>query len=221
MSFNKVAAFFDFDKTLMEVESGRMAMKWMWDRRIILPGYMLKVLAARILNKLNVLSEERLIEIMLTFYKGRKLDNFRQGSDQFYQEYLKPRLAPAIIQRVNFHRKEGHFLVLVSASLRYLLEPVVADLGFDLLLCTDLEEGENGLLTGRPKGPVCIEENKKTITLKITGEYDLDLENSYAYGDSESDLPLLGLVGHPHVVEPSSALAKVASSRGWTVLTHR
>ncbi|MEA3471513.1 MAG: HAD-IB family hydrolase [Thermodesulfobacteriota bacterium] len=221
MSFKKVAAFFDFDKTLIEVESGRMAMKWMWDRRMILPGYMLKVLAARILNKLNVLSEERLIEIMLTFYKGRKLDNFRQGSEQFYKEYLKPYLAPAIIQRVNFHRKEGHFLVLVSASIRYLLEPVVADLGFDLLLCTDLEEGENGLLTGRPKGPICIEENKRIITLKIADEYGLDLDNSYAYGDSKSDLPLLDLVGHPHVIQPSSALAKVATSRGWPVLTHR
>jgi len=221
MGSKKVAAFFDFDKTLVEVESGRMAFMWMWNQRMILPGYMLKVLAARILNKLNVLSEERLIEIMLTFYRGRKLETFRQGSEQFYQEYLKPHLAPVIIQRVNFHRKEGHFLVLVSASIRYLLEPVVADLGFDLLLCTDLEEGESGVLTGRPKGPVCIEENKRTITLKIAGEYGLDLENSYAYGDSKSDLPLLDLVGHPHVVEPSNALAKVAATRGWTVLTHR
>jgi putative phosphoserine phosphatase/1-acylglycerol-3-phosphate O-acyltransferase len=221
MSFKKVAAFFDFDKTIIEVESGRMAMKWMWDRRIILPGFVLKVLAAKILNKLNLLSEERLIETMLTFYRGRKLDNFRQGSKQFYQEYLQPYLAPAIIQRIDFHKKEGHFLVLVSASLRYLLEPVVDDLGFDLLLCTDLEEGKDGLLTGRPKGPVCIEENKRTITLKMADEYGLDLENSYAYGDSESDLPLLNLVGHPHVIEPSNSLARVAARRGWPVLTHR
>jgi HAD superfamily hydrolase (TIGR01490 family) len=188
---------------------------------MILPGYTLKVLAARGLNKLNVISEERLLKIMLTFYKGRKLDDFRQGSGQFYQEYLRPHLAPAIIQRVNFHRSEGHFLVLVSASLRYLLEPVVADLGFDLLLCTDLEEGGNGLLTGRPKGPICIEENKRKITLKIAQEYGLNLEKSYAYGDSHSDLPLLELVGHPHVVEPASSLAKVAAGRGWPVLTHR
>jgi HAD superfamily hydrolase (TIGR01490 family) len=221
MSEKKIAALFDFDKTIIEVESGRMAMKWMWDRRMILPGFMLKVLAARILNKMNVLSEERLIEIMLTFYTGRKLDTFRQGSEQFYQEYLKPHLAPAIIRRVNFHKTEGHFLVLVSASIRYLLEPVVADLGFDLLLCTDLEEGEDGLLTGRPKGPVCIEENKRTITLTIADEYGLDLEGSYAYGDSKSDLPLLDLVGHPNVIGPSTALAKVAARRGWPVLTHR
>jgi len=221
MSVKKVAAFFDFDKTLIEVESGRMAMKWMWDRRMILPGYMMKVVAARILNKLNVFSEERLIEIMLTFYRGRNLDDFRQGAEQFYQEYLKPHLAPAIIRRAAFHKQEGHFLVLVSASIRYLLEPVVADLGFDLLLCTDLEEGEDGLLTGRSKGPVCIEENKRTITLKIADECGLDLENSYAYGDSKSDLPLLDLVGHPHVVQPSNALAKVATARGWAVLTHR
>jgi putative phosphoserine phosphatase/1-acylglycerol-3-phosphate O-acyltransferase len=220
MSSEKVAAFFDFDKTLIEVESGRMAFKWMWDRRMILPGYMLKVVAARILNKLSVLSEERLIEIMLTFYKGRKLDNFRQGSERFYQEYLKPHLAPAIVSWLASHKEEGHLLVLISASLRYLLEPVVDDLGFDILLCTDLEEGENGLLTGRPKGHVCIKENKKIITLKIAEEYGINLEKSYAYGDSEADLPLLELVGNPRVVEPSPVLEKIADERGWPVLTY-
>jgi phosphoserine phosphatase len=47
-------------------------------------------------------------------------------------------------------------LVLISGSIRYLVEPVVADLGFHHLLCTDLEIGPDGLLTGKAKGPLCL-----------------------------------------------------------------
>ena len=221
MNTKKVAAFFDFDQTLIEVETGRMAMEWMRDNRMILPGFMLKVLTANVLYKLGLLSEERMVRVMLTFYKGRKLEDFRKDSGKFYREYLQPYLAPAIVSRVEFHREMGHLLVLISASLRYLLEPVMDDLGFDVLLCTDLEEGENGLLTGRPIWPVCIKEHKKAVTLKIAREYGLNLEESYAYGDSHSDLPLLELVGHPHAVEPSPLLEKIARQRAWPILSYR
>jgi putative phosphoserine phosphatase/1-acylglycerol-3-phosphate O-acyltransferase len=220
MNTTEIAAFFDFDQTLIEVETGRMAMKWMRDKRMILPGYMLKVLIANVLYKLGLLSEERMVRVMLTFYKGRKLEDFRQGSKKFYREYLQPHLAPAILSRVAFHKERGHLLILISASLRYLLEPVVDDLGFDVLLCTDLEE-ENGILTGRPTWPVCIKEHKKAVTLKIAREYGLNLEESYAYGDSHSDLPLLELVGHPYAVEPSPLLEKIARQRAWPVLSYR
>ncbi|HOO89683.1 MAG TPA: HAD family hydrolase [Syntrophales bacterium] len=221
MNTTKVAAFFDFDQTLVEVETGRMAMQWMRDNRMILPGFMLKVLIANVLYKLGILSEERMLRVMLTFYKGRKLDDFRKGSENFYREYLQPHLAPAILSRVAFHKERGHLLVLISASLRYLLEPVMEDLGFDVLLCTDLEEGKDGLLTGRPTWPVCIREHKKEFTLKIAREYGLNLEESYAYGDSHSDLPLLELVGHPHAVEPSPLLETIARQRGWPILSYR
>jgi len=221
MNAKKVAAFFDFDQTLIEVETGRMAMEWMRDNRMILPGFMLRVLTANVLYKLGLLSEERMVRVMLTFYKGKKLEDFRKGSEKFYREYLQPYLAPAILSRVEFHRERGHLLVLISASLRYLLEPVMNDLGFDVLLCTDLEEGENGLLTGRPIWPVCIKDHKKSVTLKIAREYGLNLEQAYAYGDSHSDLPLLELVGHPHAVEPSPLLEKIARQREWPILSYR
>ena len=43
---NQVAAFFDFDETLLEVESGRMGLQWLWDRRLLHLGYIIKVQAA-------------------------------------------------------------------------------------------------------------------------------------------------------------------------------
>jgi HAD superfamily hydrolase (TIGR01490 family) len=218
---SQIAAFFDFDETLLQVASGRLGIQWLWDRRMVPLGYILKIQAAYFFYHLRLLSDERMVRILLTFYKKKQLTDFEKGAENFYREYLKPHLAPRILSRVNSHKNEGHLLVLISGSVRYLLEPVIRDLEFDHLLCTDLEVGQDGLMTGKPKGLVCVEQNKKKLALKLAENIGLDLENSYAYGNHQSDLPLLEIVGHPHVVEPTHILKKVARQRSWPILTFR
>ncbi|MEJ2220175.1 MAG: HAD-IB family hydrolase [Desulfobacterales bacterium] len=207
---NHIAAFFDFDETLLDVESGRLGIQWLWDRRLVPFGYILKILTANFLYKRRLLSDERMVKTMLTFYRKKRLADFQKGADNFYTSYLKPHLAPGILSRVRFHKEEGHLLVLISGSVRYLLEPVVRDLEFDHLLCTDLEVDKNGLMTGKPADLVCVDHNKKILTLKLAQQLELDLEKSYAYGNHHSDLPLLETVGNPHAVEPNSILEKIA-----------
>jgi HAD superfamily hydrolase (TIGR01490 family) len=218
---NHIAAFFDFDETLLEVESGRLGLQWLWDRRLVPLGYILKIMGAYFLYQRRLLSDERMVKIMLTFYRKKRLADFQKGADNFYKSYLKPHLAPGILSRVHLHKQEGHLLVLISGSVRYLLEPVVRDLKFDHLLCTDLEVDNNGLMTGKPADLVCVDHNKKVLTLKLAQQLKLDLEKSYAYGNHHSDLPLLETVGNPHVVEPNSILEKIAHQRAWPILGYR
>ena len=47
--------------------------------------------------------------------------------------------------------------------------------------------------------------------------HDLDLTESFAYGDSIADLPMLETVGHPRVVNPDKKLSAVAKKRGWPI----
>lgn len=218
---SQIAAFFDFDKTLLEVESGRLGIQWLRDRRMLPPGYILKIQLANFFYKRRLLSEERMVRILLTFYKERRFLDFQKGAENFYREYLKPHLAPRILSRVRFHKKEGHRLILISGSVRYMLEPVIKDLEFDYLLCTNLEVGPDGRMTGKPKGLVCVDHNKKKLTLTLAESIGLDLANSFAYGNHQSDLPLLEIVGHPHAVEPTDILKKVARQRSWPILRFR
>jgi HAD superfamily phosphoserine phosphatase-like hydrolase len=109
-------------------------------------------------------------------------------------------------------------LILISGSIRYMLKPVVEDIGFDHLLCTDLEIGDDGLLTGRAKGPLCVNRTKRTLAIELACKQGIDLSCSYAYGNHQSDIPLLELVGNPFVVEPTKPLRKVALKRNWPVL---
>ena len=216
-----IGAFFDFDETLLDTESSRLGFKYLWERRLVSFGFIAKVLFANFFYKRHWMSDETIAAIMLKFYRGKRLAEFQQGAGAFYREHLKPHLAPNILQRVEHHHQQGHVLVLISGSIRYLLEPVAEDLGFHHLLCTDLEVGPDGFLTGRAQGPLCLDSTKRELAEKLARDVKIDLTASYAYGNHQADLPLLKSVGHPHVVEPTKPLRNVAAAKGWPVLTYK
>ena len=216
-----VAAFFDFDETLLELESSRIGFEWLMDHRMLPSRFLFKIIAANIFYRLHLISEQRMVKIMLTYYRNKKLADFEAGAEAFYRDHLKPHLAPAILSRVNTHKTKNHRLVLISGSIRYWLEPVVKNLGFDYLLSTDLEVDKDGILTGMPKGPVCVGQTKKTLALKLAERVGIDINKSFAYGNHQSDIPLLESVGYPHVVEPTGPLEKIARQRSWPILSFR
>ena len=221
MSKPVVGAFFDFDKTLLVTESAKLGLKYLWDRRLLSSWFLMKVLVTYLFYKRHLISDETVAKLILKLYRGRRLQEFAEGAPIFYQDILKPKLAPNILARVRHHQHEGHALVLISGSVRYLLKSVVEDIGFDYLLCTDLEIGEDGLLTGRAHGPLCIDRTKRTLAIQLAKAHNIDLSRSYAYGNHQSDIPLLELVGNPFVVEPTRPLRRIATQRKWPVLGFR
>lgn len=218
---SNIAAFFDFDETLVSVNSSKIGFKWLYEHGMLSKIFILKVMIAVFLNRKNIISEKRMADVMISFYKNKKLADFKTGANEFYYDYLKPHLAPKVMGKLEWHKKNGHIIVIVSGSIRYYLEPAAKDLGIQHLVCTDLEENSHGLLTGKAIGQVCIGNYKKELTLKLVDELNIDLENSYAYGDNQADIPLLKLVGNPVAVEPKPSLRKVAQKNNWPILNFR
>jgi HAD superfamily hydrolase (TIGR01490 family) len=214
----RIGAFFDFDGTLIDAESGRIGFKYLYDMKEIPFFFLLKVLASDFLYQRNLISDTRMAATMLQFYKKRDLKVFEAEADAFYHTHLKPHLAPTILAMLSRHRREGHTLVLISASIRYMLKPAVKDLGFGHLLCTDLETGADGTLTGNPKGPICIADQKRVAAVALSNRIGIDMDQSYAYGNHHSDIPLLEAVGNPIAVEPSLTLKKHAQKKNWPIL---
>lgn len=209
-----VAAFFDFDKTLLTVESAKPGLKFLYERKEISLGFVLTVMAANVLYRHHLISEGRMSRLLLNIYRGKRLADFEAGARQFYEDSIKPLLAPNMLEKVSRHARAGHLLVLVSGSVRYYLKEVVRDLKFDHLLCTDLEVGEDGLLTGRTDGPLCIDAQKEIQIRRLAHRFNVDLTASYAYGNHQSDIPMLSLVGNPIAVEPTAPLRSWAQRRG-------
>jgi phosphoserine phosphatase len=79
-------------------------------------------------------------------------------------------------------------------------------------------EVRDGVYTGRPEGPFTYREGKAQAIREVAAREGFDLSESWAYSDSESDLPMLRVVGHPVAVNPDAELARIAREEGWEIM---
>ncbi len=102
-----------------------------------------------------------------------------------------------MIDRVEWHRRQGHHLVVVSASPEYYVGSAAEQLGFDGAVATRLAVNAAGRLTGGYDGKNCRGAEKLarlSAYLEAQGLSGPDgaLPEMWAYGNSRGDLRLLG-----------------------------
>lgn len=125
--------------------------------------------------------------------------------------------AEALLEK---HRAAGDFLLVVTSTNRFIVEPICQRLGVDDLIATEPEKvGER--YTGRIVGVPSFREGKVTRMADWLQNRDWRLADASFYSDSINDLPLLEAVGHPVAVDPDDALRAVASERGWDIISLR
>jgi HAD superfamily hydrolase (TIGR01490 family) len=146
--------------------------------------------------------------------------HLQQLHARFMAEKVAPMRLPAADALIARHRAEGHFLLIITATNRFVTGPIAQALGMDDLLATD-PECLDGRYTGRVAGTPCFREGKVARLqswLKDTGH---SLDGSHFYSDSINDLPLLEAVTHPVAVDPDERLRQEAGRRGWPVISLR
>ena len=126
------------------------------------------------------------------------------------------------LQRIAWHRSQGHRVFLVSGTLaplaRVVARSIAAYVPTDIeVSATELEVSADSqqVWSGRIAGWQMSGEAKSRAVRKMAVRYGLDLARSYAYGDSSGDLQMLEAVGNAVAVNPTSHLARVARKRGW------
>jgi phosphatidylglycerophosphatase C len=123
--------------------------------------------------------------------------------ERFAEEMLSSRLRGDTAARLRRHHELGHTVVLASASLEPYLAPFGRALAVDAVLCTRLEVGAAGRLTGRLDGANCRAAEKARRVVEWLGSADLDDAELWAYGDSDGDVAMLALADHPIRVDSS------------------
>lgn len=130
--------------------------------------------------------------IIADLFAGEALERLMNVGRE-YAEEAKRLLRPAAVRRIDWHRSQGHRLVMVSASLDLYLQPIAAALGFQNLLCTQISAAGlvcDGLLVGpNCRGPEKI--RRLRALLEAVPHYEL-----YAYGDAIGDRELLAAADH-------------------------
>ena len=128
-----------------------------------------------------------------------------------------PRLYPQMLRVAYDHQDAGRRVYICTAASQEMADMMAHVLDFDGAVGSR-SEIVDGRYTGRPGGPFAYREGKAQLMRELAAEQGIDLEASYAYSDSESDLPMLRAVGHPVAVNPDSALARLAREEGWEIL---
>lgn len=136
---------------------------------------------------------------------------------EFMAECIEPIILPKAEALLKQHREQGDFLLIITATNRFVTSPIAKRLGVDDMLATDPEQID-GLFTGKVAGTPCFREGKVTrlnAWLEQTGH---SLKDSWFYSDSNNDLPLLEAVDNPVATNPDDRLRATAQARGWQIL---
>lgn len=139
---------------------------------------------------------------------------------RYLKEKIAPILLPAARALVEKHRAQGDTLLIITATNRFVTEPIAGLFGIENLLATD-PEMVDGRYTGNVSGVPCYREGKVQRLAMWLKEHGLDHGESWFYSDSHNDIPLLETVTHPVAVDPDDSLRQHAASKGWPVISLR
>src|SRR3984957_11583759 len=216
----RTAAFFDLDRTLMEGSSpfqfGRAAYRaGLMSRRQLVSDAI-----ANVRFRLRGSTDQDTIElrnrISASLAGGRVRELERLGAPGLAG--ILPRLYPQVLEIAHRHQDEGRRVYIVTAASKELAEILAQVLGFDGGIGSQFSEVVGGVYTGKPAGLFIYRTGKAVAIEELARDQGIDLSGSYAYSDSESDLPMLRAVGHPVAVNPDEELGAVAREEGWEIL---
>lgn len=154
------------------------------------------------------------------YLRGLDAEAVRGFAAGFSQSSLVPRIRSAVASELESLRRDGASLILLSAALEWLVEPVGKAVGADRMMGSRLRV-RDGLLTGGLDGARPFGEDKLLIVRETCEREGIDPAGCTAYGDSWADRHVLGYCGTAVAVNPGPKLAALARERGWRIIEPR
>jgi len=212
------AAFFDLDRTLLDMNSSTLWAKHELLKRSISLKQFGRVLLWNALYHLSLIDIETAYKEALAHYRGRLYDDLEQETHQWFARDVAHRLRPGARPALREHREQGHTLVLLTSASAFAARAARDTWQLDDFLSNDFPTDEGGRLDGSFISPLCYGEGKVQRARAWAAKHEVDLQRSYFYSDSYSDAPMLRVVGHPRVISPDPRLSREARQRGWPIL---
>ncbi|CAA0116051.1 putative phosphatase [Halioglobus japonicus] len=160
------------------------------------------------------------LRFVLGSLKGHPPEQLDAWHRTFMDNKIKPIMLPKAAELLADHRRQGHKLLIITATNRFITAPIAAALGVDNLIACEAEIVD-GLYTGAPSGIPSFKEGKVTRLYEWLESHHCDLDGAWFYSDSHNDLPLLELVDNPVAVDPDDTLRNRAIELGWPVISLR
>lgn len=211
-------ALFDLDHTLLDGDSDDLWFQFLADRGAV-NGTRDSAARAQFTadyhaGRLNVPDFYAFVLRPLAEHDLSTLNAWRQ---QFLAECVRPRITTTARALLAGHRNSGHVLAIITATNRFVAEPIATELEVSNLLATTPEyDGER--YTGRVTGVPCFREGKLQHLHEWLQREHFTPSETWCYSDSHNDLPLLESASHPVAVNPDAPLAEYATQRRWPIM---
>jgi HAD superfamily hydrolase (TIGR01490 family) len=214
------AAFFDLDKTIIAGSSTLAFGKPLYKAGFLPRKTLVRLGIAQMSYMLFGADEddlERARNEMLDLVSGWHKAEIDAIVAQTLDEVIEPLVFAEALFLIDEHRRSGREVYVVSASPEEFVTPIAKMVGIDNVIATKIRT--DGLGRYVPELEQYVMGPGKTLAMKKVAERDgIDLDKSFAYTDSFTDMPMLEIVGNPVAVNPEKELREAATERGWSVL---
>lgn len=214
-------ALFDLDETLIAGDSD-----YLWGQFLCEQGHVDaeqyqaghdKYYQDYLRGELNI---AEFLEFQLAPLSGKSPAELHDWQQRYIETHIQPILLEPARKLIQQHRQQNHVLMVITATNRFLTEPIAKLLGVDNLIATE-PEIKNGIYTGKPSGTPSYRDGKVNRLEEWLQSSDSVCSESWFYSDSHNDIPLLEYVDHPTAVDPDDQLREIAAQRGWPIITLR
>ena len=211
-------AIFDLDNTLLRGDSDHAWGQFLVEHHVVDgAAYRRENERYYAQYRAGTLDIHEFLAFVLRPLAGNDLDTLRAWHARFMREKIGAMITPAARALVESHRARGHTLVIITATNRFVTEPIAAAFNIPHLIATEAEM-RDGRYTGNVEGVPCYREGKVERLKAWMTAHGETLEDSWFYSDSHNDLPLLSIVDHAVAVNPDDILRAEAKTRGWRIL---
>ncbi len=214
-------AIFDLDNTLIAGDSDHA-----WGEFLVAKGLVDKVgyqatndqfYADYCAGNLDIIAYS---EFVFGFLAQHELSTLQALHREFMTTVIKPIMLPKARALIEQHRQAGDRLLIITATNRFITEPIAQAFGIDELLATE-PEFIQGRYTGKVVDVPCYKEGKITRFQVWLSQQTISFSETYFYSDSHNDLPLLQSVDRAIAVDPDDTLRACAEQRAWPIISLR
>lgn len=209
---NNNLVVFDLDGTIVNGQSQRFFLDYLVALKKINHFTYYRIILWFILYKIGIANKpDKIMDYAFGFLKDYNVNDFKIICDDFVKNKLSSLFYKDAIKLISSYKEKKYKIIIVSNSIRPLVESVSSFLGTDDCIATELEV-RDGSFTGFVSSVNYAEKKENNVRSYITKN---NLHIIYSYGDHISDVPVLSIADNPVATNPEPRLKKFAISKGW------
>ena len=217
MMINPDVVFFDLDHTLIDTDC-----EWAWKNMLVDMGMVPESQRAQQEEYIDLHADgktpaEEYLDFLTSDFVGKSVEEMAYLAERNFETNIRHKIFPKAVEIIESILSVGGKPILLSGSFRPILGPVAAHLGFEEIVCTELEVIE-GQFTGQLESEFCIREGKLNRALDYCTQHNHQLQEAGFFGDSLSDVQMFEQVSQATAINPRPNLADLANKNGWCIM---